>query len=77
MHGVGRFLRQALFYAKPWQRLALGAVAIALGVTLVALGQVKGVVLVAFGALVVFEGVRHRRPSRRGGTEQADAPGGG
>ncbi len=60
MHGVGGVLRQAMIYAKPWQRYVFAGTVIALGLSLVALGQAKGLVLVANGGFMTFEFIRHR-----------------
>ncbi|MGC2168379.1 MAG: hypothetical protein WA580_04685 [Acidimicrobiales bacterium] len=52
-------------HAKPWQRYLMAGSLIALGIALIAFGESKGIVLALVGVLVVFEGVRHRRNSRR------------
>jgi hypothetical protein len=65
MHGLGRILRQAMIYAKPWQRYVLTGAMIALDLALVALEQVKGLILVVFGGFMTFEVIRHRAVANR------------
>lgn len=72
MHAVGGILRPMMVYTKPWQRNALSGAIVVLGLTLVVLGQVKGVVLVALGGLMIIGAIRHRIVSRRGGQQQPD-----
>lgn len=65
MHGVGGILRQAMIYAKPWQRYLLTGAVVALGIALVMLGQAKGLVLVALGTLMTYGAIRRRNISKR------------
>lgn len=73
MHGVGRILRQAMVYAKPWQRYVLIGDVTTLGLALVVLGQTKGVILIALGVFMTFEAVRYRNGSRRDDQKQPKA----
>ena len=74
MHGMGQGIRQMMAYAKPWQRYVLCAAIMALGAVLVALGHVRGVILVVLGALFVIETARRRISMRRGRTGSTDPP---
>ena len=67
MHsGPLAFLRMYLFYARPWQQLAICGGVILVGVALIAFaGQLGGILLVAFGVVaggpVVSRRIRARR----------------
>ena len=63
-YGSGHVIRQAMMYAKPWQRYVIAGAMIAGGVVLVAVGRVTGVVLVAVGALLLWRMLRYRLQSR-------------
>ena len=49
-YGSGHAVRQAMTYAKPWQRYVIAGGLIVGGVGLAAFGRVSGVVLAALGA---------------------------
>jgi hypothetical protein len=63
-----------MIYAKPWKRYVLAGAVIALGLSLVTLGQTKGLVLVALGGFMTFEVIRHRTISKRGDQKHLEAP---
>jgi hypothetical protein len=67
--GSGPVIRQAMMYAKPWQRYVIAGAMIAGGVGLIAVGHVTGVLLAAAGALVLWRMLRCRlrahRPTQR------------
>ncbi len=75
MHGLVRMLRQSMINAKPWQRYAASAAFLALGVTVILLGQFKGVVLVLFGGLMLFESLHYGSISRRRGQQKSQING--
>jgi hypothetical protein len=74
MHGLGRGLRQAILYAKPWQRYVLIGIVIALGLALVAVGHFKGLILVAIGVFTAFEVIHYRGSSSRDDEEGPEHP---
>ena len=53
-----------MMYASPRQRFAIGVVILTLGVALVALGHLKGVILIVVGGLLMFKVVQHCLRSR-------------
>jgi hypothetical protein len=63
-HGSGQLIRQAMMYAKPWQRYVIGCVMIVGGAALVAVGHVAGGILAAAGALLLWRMFRYRLLSR-------------
>lgn len=44
-------LRLALLHAKPWQQLAICAAIVAIGITLIAFGDLTGIIVLCFGLL--------------------------
>lgn len=64
-YGSGHAVRQAMTYAKPWQRYVIAGAMIAGGVGLAAFGRLSGVVLAALGALLLWRMLRYRFQSRR------------
>lgn len=59
-YGSGPLIRQALVSAKPWQRYAIGAAMVVLGVVLVLMGHVFGGVLALAGVLLLARMARYR-----------------
>jgi uncharacterized protein involved in response to NO len=59
-YGSGQVIRQAMMYAKPWQRYVIAGAMIACGVGLIAVGHVTGALLAAAGALILWRMVRYR-----------------
>ncbi len=64
-YGSGHVVRQAVMFAKPWQRYVIAGAMIAGGVGLVAIGRVSGVLLAAAGALLLWRMLRYSLRSRR------------
>ncbi len=53
-YGSGHAVRQAMTYAKPWQRYVIAVAMIVGGVGLAAFGRLSGVVLAALGVLLLM-----------------------
>jgi hypothetical protein len=56
----GQLVRQALTYAKPWQRYLIGVVMIVGGVMLVLIGHIAGGLLAVAGVLLLWQMARNR-----------------
>lgn len=65
--------RVALQYGRPWQRVVILAVLICGGIALIATGDFRGIVLVAFGLLFAAICFPRLRPIRRA-PHDGDAP---
>jgi hypothetical protein len=59
-HGSGQVIRQAMMYAKPWQRYVIAGAMLAAGAALVAVSHVAGVVLAGAGALLLWRMLPYR-----------------
>ena len=71
MHdGSGQLIRQALMYAKPWQRYVIGVVIIVGGIVLMLIGHIAGGLLTAGGVYLLWRMIRNRfrRSSSMSGT---------
>ena len=53
-YGSGQVIRQAMMYAKPWQRYVMAGAMIGGGIGLVAVGHIAGVVLATVGGLLLW-----------------------
>jgi len=61
MHdGSGQLIRQALMFAKPWQRYVIGVVMIVIGVVLMLIGHMAGGLLTAGGVYLLWRMIRNR-----------------
>jgi hypothetical protein len=74
-YGSGQVIRQAMMFAKPWQRYVMAGAMIGGGVGLAAVGHITGIVLAAVGALLLWRMFQVRLRTRHQNSAFPGKPG--